>query len=181
MTKHISKTSHMAAAALFAAVTSLCAIITIPLGFTPVPINLGTLGMFLSGGILGRKYGTVSMCVYVFMGAAGIPVFAGFRAGPSVLAGPTGGYILGYILGAFIIGMLIDKLMSRNAMWTYCLCLAAGLITCYIVGTLWFALTTGTSCKAAIASCVLPFAVIDIFKIFIASLLIKQLRPFLYK
>ena len=65
MTKHISKTSHMAASALFAAVTSLCAIITIPLGFTPVPINLGTLGMFLSGGILGRKYGTVSMCVYV--------------------------------------------------------------------------------------------------------------------
>ena len=99
---------------LFAAITAVCSFITIPLGFTPVPINLGTLAVFLTGGILGKKYGTISMTVYVLLGAAGVPVFAGFRAGISVLAGPTGGYIIGYIVAVFIIGVLADVLVKRS-------------------------------------------------------------------
>jgi biotin transport system substrate-specific component len=130
--------------------------------------------MFLCGGLLGKKYGTISMCVYVFMGAVGVPVFAGFKAGIGVLAGPTGGYIVAYIIGAFIIGLLIEKLGCI-------LSLIIGLIICYVTGTLWFVLSTGCTTATAITSCVLPFAALDAIKIFVASLLIKRLRPFLYK
>lgn len=112
--KRYSNTVYMILCGLFAALTAICSFITIPLGFTPIPVNLGTLGMFLTGGILGKKYGTISITVYVLMGAAGVPVFAGFRAGLSVLAGPTGGYIAGYIAGAFIIGCILDMALQNK-------------------------------------------------------------------
>lgn len=67
---------------LFAGLTAICSFITIPLGFTPIPVNLATLAVFLAGGILGKKYGTLSILVYILIGAAGLPVFAGFRGGP---------------------------------------------------------------------------------------------------
>lgn len=113
--KRYSNTTYMILCGLFAALTAICSFITIPLGFTPIPLNLGTLGMFLAGGILGKKYGTLSISVYVLMGATGVPVFAGFRAGLSVLAGPTGGYIAGYIAGAFIIGSILDAALRNDA------------------------------------------------------------------
>ncbi len=71
---------------------AICSFTTIPLGFTPVPINLATLGVFLTGGILGKKYGSISLIVYILLGAVGVPVFAGFKGGLGVLAGPTEGY-----------------------------------------------------------------------------------------
>lgn len=64
-------------------------------------INLATLGVFLTGGILGKKYGSISLIVYILLGAVGVPVFAGFKGGLGVLAGPTGGYIIGYLAAAF--------------------------------------------------------------------------------
>lgn len=110
MTKNNSynKTANLVLCGLFAALTAICAYINIPLGFTPIPMNLAMLAVFLAGGILGRKYGTVSMIVYVLMGTAGLPVFAGFQSGPGVLAGPTGGFLAGYIAAAFIIGLIIE-------------------------------------------------------------------------
>ena len=106
----------MALCGLFAALMAICSFISIPLGFTPVPVNLGTLGVFLTGGVLGRKYGTVSMTVYVLLGAVGVPVFAGFRGGLSVLVGPTGGYIIGYIAAAFLIGWLVDLMLADKVL-----------------------------------------------------------------
>ena len=97
-----SNTASLVLCGLFAALTAICSYITIPLGFTPVPINLATLAVFLAGGLLGKKYGTASIAVYVMMGAVGIPVFAGFQGGVGVLAGPTGGFIAGYIAAAFL-------------------------------------------------------------------------------
>lgn len=175
------KTFYMVLSAIFAAITSICSIITIPLGFTPVPVNLGTMGMFLSGGLLGRKYGVISICVYIFMGFIGLPVFSGFRAGPGVLIGPTGGYIAGYVLGTFIIGLLIDKLLCKgNTIYMYALSLSAGMIVCYFIGTLWFVIITESTISAAIISCIVPFVAGDIIKIFISAVLIKRLRPFLH-
>ena len=108
-----SKTTMLILCGIFAAVTAICSLITIPLGFTPVPINLGTLAVFLTGGVLGKKYGTLSMTVYVLLGAAGVPVFSGFRGGLGVLAGPTGGYIIGYIAAVLVIGLLADRISYR--------------------------------------------------------------------
>ena len=117
-----SKTFMMALCGLFAAVTAICSWISIPLGFTPVPVNLGTLAVFLTGGLLGKKYGPISLIVYTLAGAVGLPVFSGFRGGLSVLAGPTGGYIIGYIVAALIIGLIITGVMLALALtalfWT---------------------------------------------------------------
>ena len=191
--KRYSKTTYMILCGLFAAITAVCSFITMPLGFTPVPINLGTLAVFLTGGILGKKYGTISMTVYVLLGAAGVPVFAGFRAGISVLAGPTGGYIIGYIVAVFIIGVLADVLVKRSTAGEqtasggravketllYALAMVIGLLICYAFGTAWFMISTGTGLWSAMLLCVIPFLPGDALKIIVAAILVKKLRPLL--
>lgn len=90
---------------VFTAVVAVCSWITVPLPFTQVPINLAILGVLLAGGLLGSKYGVLSLLVYILLGAVGLPVFAGFGAGLGALVGPTGGYIVGYLLCAAISGL----------------------------------------------------------------------------
>lgn len=191
--KHYSKTTFMILCGLFAAVTAICSFITIPLGFTPVPINLGTLAVFLTGGILGKKYGTLSIVVYVLLGAVGVPVFSGFRGGIGVLAGPTGGYIIGYIAAVFIIGVIADIIAAQGTskemksgsrrqlrdMGLYALAMAAGLIICYAFGTAWFMISTSTPLWASLISCVFPFLPGDAIKILAAAILVRKLRPLL--
>lgn len=190
-TQRYSKTAYLVLCGLFAALTAICSFITIPLGFTPVPINLGTLAVFLTGGILGKKYGSISIIVYVLLGAAGVPVFSGFRGGIGVLAGPTGGYIIGYIAAVFVIGVIVDRYMKsvfenrqrgRSASYaaeTLMLALAmiCGLIICYAFGTAWFMISTVTPLWASLVSCVFPFLVGDAVKIIAAALLVRKLRP----
>ena len=189
MTRY-SRTTYLALCGLFAAIMAVCSFITIPLGFTPVPINLGTLGVFLAGGILGKKYGTVSIAVYVLLGAIGIPVFAGFKGGLGVLAGPTGGYIIGYIVAAFIIGLIIETFEKGSAGETggnagfkgfagIVVALIIGLLACYALGTLWFILSTGTGVWASLLACVFPFLPGDGIKIVVATILIRKLRQIL--
>ena len=172
---------------LFAALMAICALIVIPLGFTPIPVSLGTLGVFLTGGLLGKKYGTISMTVYVLLGAAGIPIFAGFRGGLGVLVGPTGGYILGYIAAVFIIGLLIEKLIPKaeakrsraQELAVYAAAMIIGLAVCYALGTLWFMVSTHTGVWAALVSCVFPFLTGDALKIAAGALLTQRLRHLL--
>ena len=188
-----SKTAYLALCGLFAALTAICSYINIPLGFTPIPMNLATLAVFLSGGLLGKKYGPLSIGVYVLMGAAGVPVFAGFQAGIGVLAGPTGGFLIGYILASFIVGLCLDKGFGatsarasskgkRSSKGQFALCIGGmvgGLLCCYALGTLWFAYITNTGIIAALVSCVLPFVLLDAIKIVVSSFLIIRLRPIL--
>ncbi len=171
-------TTYLVMCGLFAALNAICAQIFIPLGFTPIPMNLGTLGVFLTGGLLGRKYGVISMGVYILLGAAGIPVFSGFRGGLGILAGPTGGYIAGYLLAVFIIGIILEK--GHAKLTLRLLSMTAGLAACYCLGTLWFMISTGTGFYAAFVSCVLPFLPADAVKIFAASFLIRRLKPFIH-
>ena len=179
-----SKTTYMALCGLFAALMTICSYISIPLGFTPVPVNLATLGVFLTGGLLGRKYGTISMAVYVLIGAIGIPVFSEFRGGLSVLAGPTGGYIIGYIAAAFLVGLIIDGMMkdrgagqSRARQLVICVvAMIIGLLACYLLGTVWFIVSTHTGVAASLAMCVLPFLPGDALKIAAGAILVQKLR-----
>jgi len=90
---------------LFAVLTALGAYIIIPLPFTPVPITMQTFFVYLAAAILGSRLGTLSMVIYLCLGVAGLPVFHGGLAGFGVLGGPTGGYIFGFILGSYVIGM----------------------------------------------------------------------------
>jgi biotin transport system substrate-specific component len=168
------KTKMLILCALFAALTAVCSMISIPLPFTPVPINLATLSFFLAGGLLGSKYGSLSQLVYVFLGAIGLPVFHSFTGGLGILTGPTGGYIIGYAAGAWLIGFLAEK-MGRGFVKNIT-GMIAGLAVCYTLGTLWFMYLTSTGLPAALAMCVVPFLVGDAVKIASGAILVKKLH-----
>lgn len=94
--------------ALFAAVTAVCSQITIPI--QPVPITLGTFAVLMAGGFLGKRYGLLAIVIYLLLGMAGVPVFSMMRAGFSVIAGPSGGFIIGFAPMAFVVGLVSEKL-----------------------------------------------------------------------
>lgn len=174
-----SNTAMLLLSALFAALTAICSFVSIPLPFTPVPVNLATLPVFLSGGLLGYKYGAVSQIVYLVLGAAGAPVFHNFTGGLGILAGPTGGYIAGYITAAFLTGLIIHLSAKKDSGAALILAMTAGLFSCYFLGTIWFMTITGTGLFPALAACVLPFLPGDGLKIIAGCMLMKKLRPIL--
>ncbi len=159
--------------ALFAAVTAVLSQLSLPLPFTPVPINLATLAVFAAGGLLGPVYGAVSLVVYVVLGAAGLPVFAQFSGGIGILIGPTGGYIMGYIAAAAMTGWIAKRLQRQ--FWGNVLAMTAGLAVCYAMGTVWFMFSTKTGLWAALGMCVLPFLIGDALKILCAAFLVNRL------
>ena len=179
-----STISYLLLAALMAAVCAVCSWVSIPLPFTPVPLNLGTLAVFLAGGILGWKYGSISMIVFGLLGAAGLPVFHGFTGGLGIITGPTGGYIAGYIIAAFLIGLMTDTYFknrrTKGSKAVVCAILALamvqGLAACYALGTAWFMHISGTGLKASLVMCVVPFLPGDAVKIAAAVVLVRKLR-----
>ena len=170
-------TKRMILYALFAALTAVCSMISIPLPFTPVPINLATLSVFLAGGLLGSKGGAISQLVYVFLGAIGLPVFAQFTGGFGILTGPTGGYIIGYVAGAWLTGFVIEKL--GQGFYKNIIAMVAGIAICYTLGTLWFMYSTSTGLVAALVMCVIPFLIGDAIKIVAGAVLVKRLHKFI--
>jgi biotin transport system substrate-specific component len=162
---------------LFAAVTGICSILSIPLPFSPVPVNLALLSVYLAGGLLGPRYGPLSQLIYLLLGAVGLPVFHNLTGGLTILAGPTGGFIIGYIAASFIVGLFYSKHKSTPLLTVG---LLLGLTACYTLGTLWFMYITGTdSLIGALLLCVIPFLPGDALKILGAIFLIKKLRPFI--
>ncbi len=168
------KTKTMILCALFAALTAVCSMISIPLPFTPVPINLATLSVFLAGGLLGSKYGSLSQLVYVVLGAVGLPVFHNFTGGLAVVTGATGGYIIGYVAAAWLVGFLCEKI--GRGFYKNILSMASGLAVCYTLGTLWFMYLTSTGFAAALIACVVPFLPGDAVKIAAGAILVKKLH-----
>lgn len=168
------KTKKLILCALFAALTAVCSMISIPLPFTPVPINLATLSVFLAGGLLGSRDGAISQGVYVVLGAVGLPVFHSFTGGFGILTGPTGGYIIGYVAAAWLTGLLTEKLGHRFIKNVFSM--IAGLAACYTLGTFWFMYITSTGLAAALMMCVVPFLIGDAVKILAGSILVKKLH-----
>ncbi len=161
--------------AMFAAIITICAQIQIP---TAVPFTLQTLGVFVASALLGWKRGTLSVAVYILLGLIGVPVFAGFTGGAGVLFGLTGGYIIGFLFTAFIVGIMCDKLGRK--LWVLALSMTLGLLACYVFGTVWFMLiynyTMGSiSLVSALGMCVVPFLLFDAIKIAAAVVLVNRL------
>lgn len=176
---------------LFAALTAVCSMISIPLPFTPIPINLATLSVALAGGLLGSKYGALSQLIYVLIGAIGLPVFHSFTGGFGIILGPTGGYIWGYILGAWIMGLVIEKTTKtrsqkklkerKGGLFQYlssAIAIILGYFACYLLGTIWFMVITNSTLLPALMACVIPFLAGDALKVIAATLLIEKLRKF---
>ena len=122
---------------MFASLTGICAQLVIPLPWTPVPITLQTFAVLLTGVLMGKHWAGISQTMYVGAGAAGVPWFSGFGSGITHLTGPTGGYLIGFIMAAWIIGNLWDSyqgLLPTILMFVGAILLiyACGLIQLYI-------------------------------------------------
>ena len=158
--------------ALFAAVCAVCSQLTIPI--QPVPITLGTFGVLMAGGFLGKRCGLLALLIYLILGAAGVPVFSMMRAGISVLAGPSGGFILGFAPMAFVVGLVSEKL--GHTFKPMLAATLAGTAVCYVMGIGWFMFLTGTGMWSAMVMCMFPFLPGDLAKIILASFLVAKYR-----
>lgn len=159
------------ATALFAAL--LC--VVSPFGFNlgPIPITLCTFAVYLAAAVLGWKWGAAAVLVYLLLGAAGMPVFSNFGAGFAKIAGPTGGYLAGYLPCAIITGLFADKFKK---LWACAAGMALGTAVLYLLGTAWFCTVSGTELIKALGVCVIPFLPGDAVKIALASVLAVKLR-----
>ena len=155
----------MVLASLFAALTAICAWIAIPI--PPVSFTLQTFAVLLSLGVLGGKWGSVSVLLYLLMGIVGLPVFAGFRGGAAALLDVTGGFLWGFLAGALVY-WLVEKLGKLPAM-------AAVMIVSYGCGCWWFTVYAGGGFWAAVMACVVPYLIPDGVKLWLAYTMSKRI------
>jgi len=162
---------------LFASLIAVCSWISIP---AVVPFTLQTFAIFLSLGVLGGKRGFMAILVYLLLGAVGLPVFAGYGSGLSVLFGSTGGYLWGF-LGAALCFWGVTSLTRSHSTFVQWGAILLGLLVCYLLGTFWFyniALQAGKtlSILTVLSWCVFPFIIPDLLKIGLAVYLSSRLR-----
>ena len=168
------RTKQMVLIALMTAVTCVLGPLSIPLPFSPVPISLTNFAIFLAIFVLGMKSGTISFIIYLLLGAIGVPVFSSFRGGLQVLAGPTGGYLIGFIFLALIMGFALDH-FDRKLVPTI-IGMIIGMAVCYAFGTVWLAKLLSLSFKEGLMMGVIPYLAGDAAKIIIAAIV----GPILY-
>lgn len=167
-------TKQMALIGVMTAVTCVLGPLTIPLPISPVPISFTNLAIYLSIYVLGAKAGTVSYLIYLLLGFAGLPIFSGFTGGLGKLAGPTGGYLVGFIFMAVIAGWVIDRFPGKYAV--HAVGLAAGTIISYAFGTAWLSSQLGLTFTAGLGVGVLPYIPGDVVKIIFSLLIGPRLR-----
>ena len=168
---------NLSRAALFAALMALCAWISVP---APVPFTLQTFALFLAPGLLGGKLGMAAVGAYLLLGAAGLPVFAGFSGGIGVLLGATGGFLLGFLLTALVMWGAEAALGRSEPVFLASAVLGQGL--CYLFGSAWYACGYAggaAGLPAALSACVLPFLLPDAAKLALAFALRRRLSPVL--
>jgi biotin transport system substrate-specific component len=157
------------------ALIALSAQLSVYLPFSPVPITGQTFGVLLIAALLGRVRGTLAVLSYLAEGATGLPVFAGGVGSFLYLAGPTGGYLLGFVPAAFIAGYLAEKGWDRNVILT-ALAMIAGTLMMFIFGLARLSAFVGTD--HALALGLYPFIIGDLLKIAAAAVLLPSLRRF---
>ena len=162
-------------AGLLASITSVLAYVIIPLPFTPVPLTGQTFGVMLAAPILGAKTGALSMFIVLALGVVGVPVFSGGNAGPGILFGPTGGYLLSFPVAAFIIGKLCSYRGNKagNISWLSLLVIniIGGILVIYTIGAAQLMYVTGVPLYAAVVGGVLPFIPVDLLKAAVAAII----------
>ena len=164
----------IAVTALFTAVIAICAWITVNIPIGVVPFTMQTFGVLCAAGILGAKRGTAAVAVYILIGAVGLPVFSGFKGGIGSILGPTGGFILGFLLTALLVGFVVDKFGRK--LLIIISAMIAGVLLCYTVGVVWFMFVydSGKGLGGALMTCVVPFLIPDALKILAASIVVNR-------
>lgn len=168
MSNH-NKVLTMTRCSLMAVVIAILSQIMVPIG--PVPFNLAVAGVFMAGLLLPPAAAAAAVGVYILLGCAGLPVFAGFMGGAGALLGPTGGFILGYLPLA-----LFTSLGRQRGAPARAAHMLLGLACCYAAGTLWYSVSGDVPLMQSLASCVFPFVLPDCTKGVSAMLLAAALR-----
>ena len=151
---------------LFSAFVALTAQVEIPLW--PVPLTLQTLGVLFTGAVLGSRRGALALLLYLTEGALGLPVFAGGASGVGYMLGPTGGYLVGFVVAAGVVGWLAQRGWDRRLVWA-AVAMVIGNVIIYVCGVAWLALFLGDLWGALVKGMLL-FVVGDLIKIAVAAL-----------
>ncbi len=165
----------MLSVSLFSALTTVGSFISVPLPFSPVPITLQTMFTYMAGALLGGGLGALSQLIYVLIGICGLPIFAGGKTGPSVLIGPTGGYLIGFISGAFVIGKMSKAKKNRSLPWLLA-CMIVGTSIIYASGILQLMNWMNIGFEKAIMIGVAPFIAGDLLKMLMAAYATDRIR-----
>lgn len=148
---------------LMSAILCILAPFSIAVPGTLVPISMGTFAVYLTSSVLGWKKGTLSVLIYLLLGMMGVPVFAGWTAGVQKLAGPTGGYLIGYLFIALLTGFFAERFSKK--MTAYPIGMVLGTIICYFFGTLWLSIQNSIGILETLSIAVIPFLPGDLLKI----------------
>jgi len=156
------RVAHIFGVSCFALLTALGALVRIPLPFTPVPITLQPFFVLLAGALLGKSRGVASQGFYIVLGIFGVPLFALWGSGISYLFGPTTGYLVGFIVAAYIVGNVAqrrpDNVVAVGG------AMVVGSLAILLCGTLWLKALLGVTILQAFAMGTLPFLAGDIIK-----------------
>ena len=155
------------------ALIAVCSWITVPI-IPEIPFTMQTFAVFFALEFVGGKRGAVSTFVYIALGAVGAPVFSGFRGGLGHLAGPTGGYIVGFLASCAVFWAFEKRMKKRTVL--HILALALSMIACYALGTVWFMIQTKLPLGASLVKCVIPYIAPDAVKIALAVFLSSRLK-----
>jgi biotin transport system substrate-specific component len=164
--------------AMMVALISAGAFISIPIPGSPVPIVLQNMFVILAGMVLSPGWAALTVGVYLVLGAVGLPVFAGATGGLAHLAGPTGGFLIGFPIAAAVVAGILQKkdaaTVADTGLPRQALSLIVGFMVMYATGVPWLALTAGLSFPQAIAAGMLPFIPGDIIKMIVLLLLVRS-------
>lgn len=163
----------MILASLFAALTSIGAFLVLP--FYPVPLTFQSLFIYLVAMLLGRKIALLSQIIYISLGFIGLPVFAAGKSGPGVLFGPTGGYLWGFAISAYVIGNIVERNNIKEVK-NFVIAGIMGILIINFFGALQLYLVTRLNVKTILLSSILPFLPGDFIKVLIASFIAHKLK-----
>ncbi|MBO4381008.1 MAG: biotin transporter BioY [Clostridia bacterium] len=174
--KAVQHTKDLTYIALAVGLISVCSWISVPM---VVPFTLQTFAVFATIALLGGKRGTIATTCYILLGLTGAPVFSNMTGGVGVLAGLTGGYVIGFVFVGLIY-WLFETLLPKK-LWWQITALVLGLLVCYAFGTAWFMLVYGQkfgaiSLASALTMCVVPFIPVDILKLVCSIMLTKAIE-----
>lgn len=166
MFKNISVKS-LTYSALFTALIAVSSYIIIPLPLSPVPITAQTLAIMTAAIILSTQETILAIGSFLLLGIAGVPVFSGGRAGLGVIFGPSGGYLIGFLIGGIVINLMAKK--KENFWQLLFAVLIGGIFIIHLIGFIWLSVLTGMGLKEAFFAGSLSFIPGDLFKAVIAS------------
>ncbi len=161
----------------FACLTGLLAQVRFYLPYTPVPVTGQVFAVLLSGVILGKWYGGLSQGLYAGFGAAGLPWFSNMKGGMDVLSGVTGGYIVGFIAAALVIGWFTDRYVRSRSFTGLMILMALGIGVIHLFGVIQLAAVLHVSVQTAIEKGSLPFIAVDVYKAMIAAAIAAAVVP----